>query len=156
MKYIPLLPEKYDELSAKLKRLETVGRTEVSEAIRLAKEFGDLSENAEYTAAKNAQEKMEIEIARLTEILSNAYPLDLSKLDTDSVSVGNVVKLYDEEFDEEVTYRLVSSIEANSSEGKVSDESPIGKALIGAKAGQVVRCKTPNGVLVLKVLEISK
>lgn len=156
MKTIPLLQAKFDEFTNRLKYLETEGRTEISEAIRLAKEFGDLSENAEYTAAKNAQEKMEIEIARLTEILSKAYPLDTSMLGTKEVALGNIVKLYDEEFEEEVTYQLVSSIEANSSEGKISDESPIGKALIGKKTGEKVCCKTPNGEIILKVLEISK
>lgn len=155
-KTIPLTQAFFDENAARLKYLETTGRTEVSNAIKTAKEFGDLSENAEYTAAKNAQERLEIEIAQLSEMLSKAYPIDLSLLGTKSVAVGNKVKIYDCEFDEEIEYQIVSSVEANSEKCKISDVSPLGKALMGHKVGETVVAKTPGGEIELKILNISK
>jgi transcription elongation factor GreA len=155
-KTIPLTQAKYDELTKQLKQCETVERTEVSNAIKAAKEFGDLSENAEYSAAKDAQEKLEIKIAQLAEILAKAYPIDTSLLSTKTVSVGNYVKVLDVELDEEVTYQIVSSIEASSNENKISDQSPIGKALIGRSKGETVFSKTPAGAIELKILDISK
>ncbi|HOK82262.1 MAG TPA: transcription elongation factor GreA [Clostridia bacterium] len=155
-KTIPLTQQKYDELTQKLRYLETVKRTEVSEAIKAAKEFGDLSENAEYSAAKDAQEKLEIEIAKLSEILAKAYPIDVSLLNNKTVAVGNYVTVLDMEFDEEIKYQIVSSYEASSSENKISDQSPIGKALIGRSKGEVVISKTPGGSLQFKILDISK
>ena len=106
--------QKYDELTQKLRYLETVKRTEVSEAIKAAKEFGDLSENAEYNAAKDAQEKLEIEIAKLSEILAKAYPIDVSLLNNKTVAVGNYVTVLDMEFNEEIKYQIVSSYEAKA------------------------------------------
>ncbi|NLO64406.1 MAG: transcription elongation factor GreA [Clostridiales bacterium] len=155
-KTIPLTQQKYDELTQKLRYLETVKRTEVSEAIKAAKEFGDLSENAEYSAAKDAQEKLEIEIAKLSEILAKAYPIDVSLLNNKTVAVGNYVTVLDMEFNEEIKYQIVSSYEASSSENKISDQSPIGKALIGRSKGEVVISKTPGGSLQFKILDISK
>jgi transcription elongation factor GreA len=155
-KTIPLTQQKYDELTQKLRYLETVTRTEVSDAIKAAKEFGDLSENAEYSAAKDAQEKLEIEIAKLSEILAKAYPIDVSLLNNKTVAVGNYVTVLDMEFDEEIKYQIVSSYEASSSENKISDQSPIGKALIGRSKGEVVISKTPGGSLQFKILDISK
>jgi|AGTN01.3.fsa_nt_gi transcription elongation factor GreA len=156
-KTIPLTQAKFDELTVRLKYLETVRRTEISEAIKFAKEFGDLSENAEYSAAKDAQEKLEIEIATLTETLTKSYPIDLSLLGTKTVQIGNKVTVYDMNFDEEQTYQIVSSIEANSSENKISDQSPIGKAIINKKKGDVVRAALPGGHTInLKILSVSK
>ncbi|HOB63650.1 MAG TPA: transcription elongation factor GreA [Clostridia bacterium] len=155
-KTIPLTQQKYDELTQKLRYLETVKRTEVSDAIKAAKEFGDLSENAEYSAAKDAQEKLEIEIAKLSEILAKAYPIDVSLLNNKTVAVGNYVTVLDMEFNEEIKYQIVSSYEASSSENKISDQSPIGKALIGRSKGEVVISKTPGGSLQFKILDISK
>lgn len=153
---IPLTQQKYDELTTKLKYYETVKRTEISYAIKAAKEFGDLSENAEYSAAKDAQEKLEIEIANLSDILVKAYPIDSSLLNNKTVQVGNFVTVYDTEFEEELKYRVVSSIEASSGENKISDQSPIGKALIGRAKGDIVVSKTPAGEIKLKILDISK
>lgn len=156
-KTIPLTQKKYDELVAKLNQCETQGRADVSEAIRLAKEFGDLSENAEYSAAKNAQEKLEIEIANLTQIISKAYPIDVTLLSTKTVSIGNIVKLYDMEFEEECTYQIVSSYESCVDENKISDNSPIGKALLGKKKGDIVKVIVPSGSpLEMEILDITK
>lgn len=156
-KTIPLTQSKFDELTKKLKYNETVRRTEISDAIKTAKEFGDLSENAEYSAAKEAQEKLEIEIAQLTDILNHAYPLDPSVLGTKFAAVGNIVTIYDRAFDEEETYQIVSSYEANSSEKKISDQSPIGKALIGKQKGEIARVYLPSGdVNEFEIRSISK
>ncbi|MDD3946784.1 MAG: transcription elongation factor GreA [Clostridia bacterium] len=153
-KTIPLTQQKYDELTRRLKHCETVRRTEISDAIKAAKEFGDLSENAEYSAAKDAQEKLEIEIANLSDVLAKAYPIDSSLLNNKTVAVGNIVKVHIE--GDEETYQVVSSIEASSTENKISDQSPIGKALIGKTKGVTVTAKTPGGDLEIKILDISK
>ena len=156
-KTIALTQAKFNELQEKLRLSETVKRTEISEAIKTAKEFGDLSENAEYTAAKEAQEKLEIEIAKLTEILMKAFPIDTSMLSTSVVSIGNFVTVHDSFFDEEATYQIVSSVEACSAEQKISDISLIGSALINKKAGEKVTVTLPNGAdTELKILSISK
>lgn len=155
-KTIPLTQQKFDELTKKLKHNETVRRTEVSDAIKAAKEFGDLSENAEYSAAKDAQEKLEIEIANLNEILSKAYPIDTSLLNAKTIAVGNFVTVYDAEYDEQIKYQIVSSIEASSADNKISDQSPIGSVLIGKTKGDTVVSKTPGGTITLKILDISK
>ncbi|MFA5449182.1 MAG: transcription elongation factor GreA [Clostridia bacterium] len=156
-KTIPLTQSKFDELSQKLKYYETVRRTEISEQIKFAKEFGDLSENAEYSAAKDAQENLEIEIAHLSDTLTRAYPIDISLLSTKIVGIGTYVKIFDMNFDEEVTYQIVSSIEANSKENKISDQSPIGKALLGKKKGEIATARLPTGGSInLKILGISK
>ncbi|MCL2630435.1 MAG: transcription elongation factor GreA [Firmicutes bacterium] len=156
-KTIPLTQGKFSELTEKLRHNETVKRGEISDAIKTAKEFGDLSENAEYSAAKSAQEKLEIEIAQLSDILMRAYPIDKSTLGTTSVQVGNFVAIYDSYFDEEVTYQIVSSIEASTAENKISNQSLIGKALVGKKKGDLVTVTLPTGVdAELKVLSISK
>ncbi|MDR3185372.1 MAG: transcription elongation factor GreA [Christensenellaceae bacterium] len=156
-KTIPLTQAKFDEFTTKLKYYETVRRTEISDAIRIAKEFGDLSENAEYTAAKDAQEKLEIEIATISAILSSAYPIDISLLGTNEISIGNVVVVFDNTYEEEIKYQLVSSYETNSVENKISDQSPIGKALVGKKVGDIAQVYLPNGdVNTFKILSISK
>ncbi|MDR0696054.1 MAG: transcription elongation factor GreA [Christensenellaceae bacterium] len=144
-KSIPLTQAKFDELNHKLRKLETVGRTEVAEAIKLAKEFGDLSENAEYASAKEEQERLEIEIATISNILSNAYPIDTSLLKTTTVGIGNFVTIHDSMYDEDLTYQLVSSYEANSVQNKISDQSPIGKALVGHRKNDVVKVLLPSG-----------
>jgi transcription elongation factor GreA len=156
-KTIALTQGKFNELQEKLRYNETTKRTEISEAIKTAKEFGDLSENAEYTAAKDAQEKLEIEIAQLNEILMKAYPIDTSMLSTTAVGIGNFVTIHDSLFDEEVTYQIVSSVEASSADNKISDVSLIGGALVGKKAGDKITVALPNGNdTELKILSISK
>ena len=147
---------KYDELQQKLDYLSTTRRKEISDAIKVAREFGDLSENAEYSAAKAEQEANEIEIERIKGILADAIIMDESAISTKTVSIGNVVTVLDLEENEEITYTLVSTLEANSRELKISDKSPIGKALVGHGKGETVYAQTPSGPLGMKILKISK
>ena len=128
-------------------------------ALKTAKEFGDLSENAEYTAAKDAQQKLETDIVRLEEILSVAYPIDMSLISTKTVQVGLTVKvLFDGDDEEDAeTYTIVNPLEVDTTANKISDESPLGKALIGKQAGDGVTFKSPGGAMIdLKILEITK
>ena len=144
------------KLQEELEYLKTTKRKEVAEAIKVARGFGDLSENSEYDEAKNEQGLVEARIAEIEAMLKNVKIIDESNIATDKVNVGNIVKVFDETFDEEVEYTIVGSSEANPVEFKISDESPIGKALIGATIGEVVKAETPGGETVMKVLEISK
>lgn len=144
------------KLQEELEYLKTTKRKEVAEAIKVARGFGDLSENSEYDEAKNEQGLVEARIAEIEAMLKNVKVIDESNIATDKVSVGNRVKVYDETFEEEVEYTIVGSSEANPIEFKISDESPIGKALIGATIGEVVKAETPGGETVMKIVEISK
>ena len=144
------------KLQEELEYLKTTKRKEVAEAIKVARGFGDLSENSEYDEAKNEQGLVEARIAEIEAMLKNVKVIDETNIATDRVSIGNIVKVYDETFEEELEYTLVGSSEANPMEFKISDESPIGKALIGAEIGEVVKAETPGGETVMKVLEISK
>ena len=144
------------KLQEELEYLKTTKRREVAEAIKVARGFGDLSENSEYDEAKNEQGLVEARIAEIEAMLKNVKVIDETNIATDKVSVGNRVKVYDETFEEEVEYTIVGSSEANPVEFKISDESPIGKALVGATVGEVVKAETPGGETVMKVLEISK
>jgi len=156
---IPLTQKKFDELTEKLHYLKTTGKAEVALALKTAKEFGDLSENAEYTAAKDAQEKLEIEIFKTEEILSQAYPIDVSLLGTKVVGIGNSVKvLYDGDDEEDAeTYKILNRIEVDSAHNIISDESPLGAALMGHKKGDEVSFRVPGGAFItLTILSISK
>ena len=144
------------KLQEELEYLKTTKRKEVAEAIKVARGFGDLSENSEYDEAKNEQGLVEARIAEIEAMLKNVKVIDESNIATDKVNVGNRVKVYDETFEEEIEYTIVGSSEANPLEFKISDESPIGKALIGAEIGETVKAETPGGDTVMKVLEISK
>ena len=155
-KEILLTQEGYDNLEKELEFLKTEKRSEIAERIKVALGFGDLSENSEYDEAKNAQADNEIKIAELENKLRYAKIIDESEIDTKTVQVGNKVKIYDMEFDEELEYTIVGSTEVNLAENKISNESPIGKALIGAKKNAVVEAQTPGGVAKYKVLEIKK
>lgn len=156
MSSITLTRTKYDELNERLNYLVTTGRSEVSLAIKTAKEFGDLSENAEYSAAKDAQVANETEIARLEDILIHATVIDESSIGTKSVSIGNIVTVLDVEENEEITYNIVSSLEASSRDNKISDKSPIGRALMGHKKGDTVKSITPSGEYAYKIISIKK
>jgi len=153
---ITLTKATYKELSEKLEYLKTKKRDEISLAIKTAKEFGDLSENAEYSAAKEEQLANEMEIARLDDTLSHATVLDEKQVDTKCVNIGTVVKLLDLEENEEITFHIVSSLEADSRVNKISNQSPIGKAIMGKSKGASVEVKTPAGVLKYKILDIGK
>ena len=144
------------KLQEELEYLKTTKRKEVAEAIKVARAFGDLSENSEYDEAKNEQGLVEKRIADIEAMLKNVKVIDESNIKTDVVDVGNIVKVMDLTFDEEVEYTLVGSSESNPLENKISDESPIGKALIGASIGETVKAETPGGDIMMKVLEISK
>ena len=144
------------KLKEELEYLKTIKRKEVAEAIKVARAFGDLSENSEYDEAKNEQGLVEKRIADIEAMLKNIKVIDESNIKTDVVNVGDIVKVLDLTFDEEVEYTLVGSSESNPVENKISDESPIGKALIGASLGETVKAETPGGEIVMKVLNISK
>ena len=147
----------YEGLKAyedELHDLKVVKRAEVAERIKEAREQGDLSENAEYDAAKDEQRDIEARIEELEKILKNAEVVVDEDVDLDKVSVGAKVKLLDVEANEEVQYSIVGSSEANSLKGKISNESPVGKALIGAKVGEEVIVETQVGNFKYKVLEI--
>ena len=155
-KEVLLTQEGYDNLEKELEYLKTEKRSEISERIKVALGFGDLSENSEYDEAKNAQASNEIKIAELENKLRYAKIIDESEIDTKTVQVGNKVKVLDMEFDEEVEYTIVGSTEVDLSQNKISNESPIGAALLGAKKNQVVEAQTPGGVAKFKILAIKK
>ena len=142
------------EKEERLKFLKNVRRPEVTEKLKIAREFGDLSENSEYDAAKKEKSIVETEIEQIEETLRKAIIIDGSNISNDSVSVGNHVKVYDIEFDEEVTYKIVGTIESNPDKNYISNESPMGQALLGSKVGDVVVVKAPAGDIEMKVLEI--
>ncbi len=155
-KEIIVTEEGLKKLQEELEYLKTTKRKEVVESIRVALSFGDLSENSEYDEAKNEQAKTEARINELEESLKHVKVISDSDVSTDTVNVGNIVKVYDENFEEEVTYIIVGSTEADPLLGKISDQSPIGNAIIGAKVGDSVSVTTPGGVAKLRILEISK
>lgn len=139
-----------------LEYLKTQKRKEISEKIKVALGFGDLSENAEYDEAKNEQAEVEMRIIKLEKMLKNAKIIDDDSISTDSVTLGCKVKVLDMDFDEEAEYYIVGSTEADPNQNKVSDESPVGKALLGAKSGETVTVAAPNGEFEMKILEINR
>ncbi|MEG0180242.1 MAG: transcription elongation factor GreA [Terrisporobacter sp.] len=151
-----LTQEGYDKLENEVELLKTVRRKEVAERIKVAISFGDLSENAEYDEAKNEQAQVEERIAKLENMLRKAVIIDESQIDSTIVTVGSTVKIYDTEFDEEVEYTIVGSAEADPYNGKISNESPVGKALIGKQKDDKVDAQVPDGVATYKILEIRR
>ena len=149
-------PDGYRELVEELNYLKTVRREEIKADIATARSFGDLSENAEYDEARNEQARTEARIKELEELIENAVVVDETEIDTSVISLGSVVRVRDEEDGEELEYSLVGSNEANPLIGKISDQSPIGKSLMGAKEGAVLRIDAPAGVITLKVLSVSR
>ena len=139
-----------------LEYLKTVKRKEVAEKIKVALSFGDLSENSEYDEAKNDQAILEARITQIEEILQNAKIIDESELSNELIHIGSKVRLRDCEFDEEAVYQIIGSNEADPFEGKLSDESPVGSALLGHRVGDTVDVDTPDGTIKFIVLEISK
>ena len=148
--------EGLQKLESELHNLKVVKRKEVAQKIKEAREQGDLSENAEYDAAKDEQRDLEARIEDIEKILKNAEVVVEEEVDLDKISVGCRVKILDMEYDEELDYKIVGSTEANSLKGKISNESPVGKALLGAKVGEVVTVETQAGDLNYKVLEIQR
>lgn len=156
-KPIILTPEGYKKLEEELETLKVEGRKEIAEKIKEARSYGDLSENAEYDAAKDAQAAMEQRITTIENMLKNAQIVSENDVSTDSISIGSKVKIYDIEFEEEAEYTIVGSTEANPDDGKISDESPIGTALLGKSVGETVDVELPGGdVIQFKILEINK
>ena len=150
-----LTPEGFDALRLELDGLRTDGRRHIADRIRVAREFGDIAENAEYDDAKNAQAMLEHKIAQLEERLAHARVIETSDIDTSVVSVGSLVRLRDVDAKETIEYFIVGSAEANPSEKKLSNESPVGKAIMGRKKGETVEVTTPRGgVIKFKIMEI--
>lgn len=144
------------KLENELEDLKVVKRKEVAQKIKEAREQGDLSENAEYDAAKDEQRDIEARIEQIEKILKSAEVVVEEEVDLDKINIGCQVKILDMEYDEELEYKIVGSTEANSLKGKISNESPVGKALIGAKIGDEIEVETHAGNLKYKVLEIQR
>ena len=155
-KKITYTKQGYQQLVEELQYLRVEKREKIKNDIAVARSFGDLSENAEYDEARNEQAKNEARIKELEELLENAIIMDESTIDTGVVSLGSTVKVLDGELGEEITYSLVGSNEADPLMGKISDQSPIGAALIDKKAGDEVEVETPAGVLKLKIVEVAR
>lgn len=154
-KDVILTQEGFDNLEKELEYLRTEKRAEIADRIKVALGFGDLSENSEYDEAKGAQAENENKIIELENKLRHAKIIDESEIDTKTVQVGNTVKLYDMEFDEEVSYTIVGSTEVDIAQSKISNESPLGKALLGAKKNQIIDVQAPAGITKYKILSIS-
>ena len=144
------------KLEEELDDLIVVKRKEIAQKIKEAREQGDLSENAEYDAAKDEQRDIEARIEELEKILKNVEVVDEDEVDLDKINIGCKVKILDLEYKDELEYKIVGSTEANSLKGKISNESPVGKALMGAKVGDVITVETPAGTFQYQVLEIQK
>ncbi|HZJ57882.1 MAG TPA: transcription elongation factor GreA [Clostridia bacterium] len=151
-----LTPEGVTKLEQELNFLKTVRRRQIAERIKQAIAFGDLSENSEYDEVKNEQAFIEGRIVTLENMLRNARIIDDEDISTDVVSIGSTVKILDIEFDEVMEYTIVGSAEADPGQNKISNESPVGRALIGQQVNSIVDVSVPDGIIKLKILEIKK
>ncbi len=151
MAEVHLTPEGLKELEDKLNHLKNIRRTEIAELISEARAQGDLSENAEYDAAKELQAKNEYEIAELETMLKNAVVIDESVLDADTVEVGNTVRITNKTLKFDAEYQIVGTAEADPYKNRISNDSPIGKGLLGHKVGETVEIETPGGVVQIKI-----
>ena len=154
-KQVKLTEDGLKQLEEELEYLKTKKRKEVSEKIKVALGFGDLSENSEYDEAKNEQAQVEARIVSVENMLKNAIVIDESERDTSKVELGATVTIHDIEFDEDITYKIVGSTEADPDEGRLSDESPLGKSLMGKSEGEMIDVDAPAGVIQYKILKIS-
>ncbi len=152
-KEITMTQEGYDRLATELEHLKTVTRGEVAERLKLARSYGDLSENSEYDEAKEEQARVETKIAELENTIKNAKIVEVAT-DKSQVSFGSTVKIFDMEFEEEETYTIVGSKEVDPGNNKISSECPLGMALIGAKVDEVVTVKTQESEYQVKIVEI--
>lgn len=148
--------EGYDLLVKELNYLKGEKREEIKEAIALARSFGDLSENAEYDEARNEQAKTEARISELEQLIENAVIVDETSIDTSVVNIGSTVLVYDLDEKEEIEYNIVGSIEADPFSNKISDQSPIGRAVVGHKAGTTVSVEVPGGTIRLEIRKVSR
>ena len=155
-KEIIVTQEGYDKLVEQLEHLKTVERKEIAERIKVALGYGDLSENSEYDEAKSAQAENEDKIAELENKIRHAKIIDESEINTKNVQVGNIVKLYNDMMKQEVVFTIVGPTEVDLAENKISNESPIGSALMGKKKGEEVEIQVPAGVMKYKILDIKK
>lgn len=155
-KAIKITDDGLKKLQEELENLKTVGRADIAEKIKVARGYGDLSENSEYDEAKNEQAKIEARIVEIEAMLKNVEIISDIKGVAKTVMVGVKVKVYDEVYEEELEYRVVGSTEADPRNNKISDESPVGKALLGKKVGDTVIVDAPAGELKFKILAISK
>ena len=154
-KQVKLTEDGLKQLEEELEYLKTKKRKEVSEKIKVALGFGDLSENSEYDEAKNEQAQVEARIVSVENMLKNAIVIDESERDTSKVELGATVTIHDIEFDEDITYKIVGSTEADPDEGRLSDESPLGKSLMGKAEGEMIDVDAPAEVIQYKILKIS-
>lgn len=155
-KAIKLTEEGLKKLQDELENLKTEGRTEIAEKIKVARGYGDLSENSEYDEAKNEQAKIEARIVELEGMLKNVELIAEKKSAGKTVTIGSKVKVYDAEFDEEIEFRVVGSAESDPDKGLISDESPIGRAILGKKVNDVIKAEAPDGEIEFKIVAISK
>ena len=153
---IVLTEEGYNKLEEELKYLKGPKKMEVAERIKIAREFGDISENSEYDEAKNEQALLEAKILEMENTLRHAKVVDEDEVSTRKAGVGTLVTVHDFEFDEEIAYGIVGATEVNMAENKISNKSPVGKALIGRKKGDIVEVETPGGVAKYKILSIKR
>jgi transcription elongation factor GreA len=151
-----LTAEGLRKLEDELDDLKTVRRKEIAERIKQALAFGDISENSEYDQAKNEQAQLEERIAKLEMMLRNAKLIDEDDISTDVVSIGSKVLVKDLEYDEEMEYTIVGSAEADPYEGRISNESPVGRALLGEKSGDTVEVQVPDGIIKYQILQITR
>lgn len=154
MAEIYITKEGKKEKEERLEYLKNVRRPEVLEKLKVAREYGDLSENSEYDAARNEQGRVESEIQMIEETLRQAIIVDSNKINKDVIHVGSTVKVLDLEFNEEMVYKIVGTIESDPDRGCISNESPIGKALMGKKKGETVEIKTPGGSFKVKITSV--
>ncbi len=154
MKEVVLTPEGYEKLKEEIENLKSVKRAEVAERIKHAREFGDITENSEYDDAKNEQALLEHRIALLEERFANARVIAADEVTTDVVGIGVKVRLRDVDAKETVEYTIVGSAEANPAEQRLSNESPVGKAIMGRKKGEIVEVAAPRGTLRFKIMDI--
>ena len=154
MKEVILTPEGFKKLKDEIELLSTERRREIAERIRVAREFGDIAENAEYDTAKNDQAHLEARIAMLEERLANARVVTKKEIKSGEVSIGTKVRLRDVKANKTFEYHIVGSAEANPAENKLSNESPVGKAIMGHKKGDVVEAPTPKGAKKFKIMEV--
>lgn len=155
-KEIILTQEGFDKLEEELEYLKTTKRKKVAERLKVAISFGDLSENAEYDEAKKEQAALEERIIKLEGMIRVAVIIDENNVDLDVITIGSIVKIYDKKYEEELEYTIVGSAEANPYEGKISNESPVGRALLGKKKGESVEVTVPDGVATFDILDIRR
>jgi transcription elongation factor GreA len=156
VKEVILTPEGYEKLKGEIEYLSNERRRDVAERIRIAREFGDIQENAEYDDAKNEQAMLEHRIATLEQRLRDARVIDKSEVSSDAVSIGSLVRLRDLEAGKTIEYSIVGSAEANPAENRLSNESPVGRSIMGRKKGETVEVAAPRGTLKFKIVEIKK